>query len=74
MCVYVCDEQEEFERKKAKSAEKMKNKMAEIHRAAEEKRAMVEAKRAEDILKVDETAAKFRATGSVPKKLFGCFS
>lgn len=70
----MCDVQEEFERKKAKSAEKMKNKMAEIHRAAEEKRAMVEANRADDILKVDETAAKFRATGSIPKRLFGCFS
>ncbi|XP_027085069.1 remorin [Coffea arabica] len=65
--------EEEFEKKKAKAAERMKNKMAEIHRKSEEKRAMVEAKRGEDILKVEETAAKFRSTGNVPKKLFACF-
>lgn len=66
--------EEEFEKKKAKAAEKMKNKIAELHKKAEEKRAMVEAKRGEDILKVEETAAKFRSTGIVPKKLFACFS
>ncbi|CAI9094001.1 OLC1v1029630C1 [Oldenlandia corymbosa var. corymbosa] len=66
--------EEEFERKKAKYAEKMKNKKAEIHRAAEEKRASVEAERAEEVLKIDEAAAKFKATGTIPKKLFGCFS
>ncbi|KAK2989075.1 hypothetical protein RJ640_018864 [Escallonia rubra] len=66
--------EEKFERKKAEYAEQMKNKMAEIHKAAEEKRAMVEAKRGEDAIKVEETAAKCRATGSTPMKLFGCLS
>ncbi|CAN4077770.1 unnamed protein product [Withania somnifera] len=57
----------------AEYAEKMKNKMAEIHREAEEKRAIIEAKRSEDVLTVEETAAKFRATGNLPKKLLICF-
>ncbi|MCE3215368.1 hypothetical protein HAX54_002105 [Datura stramonium] len=65
--------QEELEKKKAEYAEKMKNKMAEIHREAEEKRAMIEAKRSEDVLMVQETAAKFRSTDNLPKKFFGCF-
>ncbi|CAN1308800.1 DBP, partial [Linum perenne] len=54
-------------------AEKMKNRVAQIHKEAEEKRAMVEAKRGEEILKAEEMAAKYRATGQVPKKLLGCF-
>lgn len=53
--------------------EKMKNKIALIHKEAEEKRAMIEAKRGEDHLKAEETAAKHRATGTAPKKLLGCF-
>lgn len=66
--------EENFEKKKAQYAEKMKNKVAEIRKAAEEKRAMVEAKRGEECLKVEETAAKLRATGYPPKKFLGCFS
>ncbi|XP_059661756.1 remorin 1.4-like [Cornus florida] len=66
--------EEKIEKKKAEYAEKMNNKIAGIHKAGEEKRAMVEAKRGEDFLKVEETAAKFRAAGITPKKLFGCFS
>ncbi|CAN1352430.1 Remorin 1.4 [Linum perenne] len=51
----------------------MKNGVAQIHKEAEEKRAMVEAKHGEEILKAEEMAAKYRATGQVPKKLIGCF-
>ncbi|KAF8395509.1 hypothetical protein HHK36_019457 [Tetracentron sinense] len=66
--------QERLERKKAKYVEKIKkNKVALIHKSAEEKRAMVEAKRGEDLLKANEVAAKYRATGNAPKKLLGCF-
>ena len=65
--------QEELEKKKAEYAEKMKNKIAIIHKEAEEKRAMVEAKRGEEVLKAEEMAAKYRATGHAPKKLIGCF-
>ncbi|KAG0474672.1 hypothetical protein HPP92_014358 [Vanilla planifolia] len=65
--------EEAFENKKAQCAEKMKNRMASVHKAAEEKRAIVEAKKMENILKAEETAAKFQATGAVPKKSLGCF-
>ncbi|THU73368.1 hypothetical protein C4D60_Mb04t22100 [Musa balbisiana] len=65
--------EEELEKKKAEYAEKMKNKVALLHKEAEEKRAMVEARRGEELLKADEVAAKYRATGLAPKKLLGCF-
>ncbi|KAG0491663.1 hypothetical protein HPP92_004707 [Vanilla planifolia] len=65
--------EEALEKKKAEYAEKMKNKIAMLHKEAEEKRAIVEAKRGEDVLKAEEMAAKYRATGLAPKKLFGCF-
>ncbi|KAI6707227.1 hypothetical protein NL676_010189 [Syzygium grande] len=64
--------EEKLEKKKAEYAEMMKNKIVEIHKAAEEKRAMVEAKKGESFLKIEETAAKFRATGYTPRKLLGC--
>lgn len=49
----------------------MHNKVALIHKEAQEKKAMVEARRGEEMLKAEELAAKHRATGTVPKKL-GC--
>ena len=51
----------------------MRNKIALVHKEAEEKRATVEAKRGEEMLKAEELAARFRATGTTPKKAFGCF-
>ncbi|GKA66548.1 remorin-like protein [Tanacetum coccineum] len=63
---------EALDKKKAKYVEKMKNKIALLHKTAEEKRANTEAKLGEDLLKAEETAAKCRATGAVPKK--GWFS
>ncbi|KAK6121696.1 hypothetical protein DH2020_044564 [Rehmannia glutinosa] len=65
--------EEQLEKKKAEYIEKMKNKVALVHKAAEEKRAMVEARKGEDLLKAEEIAAKYRATGTAPKKLLGCF-
>jgi len=62
-----------LEKKKAEYAEKIKNKIATIHKEAEEKRAIIEAKKGEDLLNAEETAAKYRATGTAPKKLLGCF-
>lgn len=50
-------------------AAKMLNKVALIHKEAQEKKAMVEARRGEEMLKAEELAAKHRATGTVPKKL-----
>ncbi|CAN4111609.1 unnamed protein product [Withania somnifera] len=63
--------EEQLEQKKAENAEKIKNRVAAIHREAEEKRAMVEARRGEELLKAEEMAAKYRATGQVPK-IVGC--
>lgn len=72
--IYVHYEQEKLEKKKAEYVEQMKNKIALIHKAAEEKRALIEAKRGEDLLKAEETAAKYRSTGNAPKKFLGWFS
>ncbi|KAL0856322.1 hypothetical protein Bca101_061475 [Brassica carinata] len=66
--------EEQLEKKKAEYVELMKNKIAQIHKQAEEKRAMIEARRGEEILKAEELAAKYRATGTAPKKLFGFIS
>ncbi|KAA8516025.1 hypothetical protein F0562_019204 [Nyssa sinensis] len=55
--------EEQLEKKKADYAEKMKNKIAFIHKQAQEKRAMVEARRGEEMLKAEEMTAKYRATG-----------
>ena len=52
----------------------MKNKVADLHKEAEEKRATIDAKRREEFLKVEETATKFRVSGYIPKKILGCFS
>lgn len=71
--IIFASDQEKLEKTKAEYVEKMKNKIALIHKAAEEKRAMIEAKRGEDLLKAEEIAAKYRATGTAPKKLLGCF-
>ncbi|KAG9137409.1 hypothetical protein Leryth_026803 [Lithospermum erythrorhizon] len=65
--------EEKLEKKKAEYIEKMKNRIAEVHKSAEERRADIEAKKGEDVLKAEEIAAKYRATGTAPKKLLGCF-
>nr|USE63117.1 REM1.3 [Nicotiana benthamiana] len=66
--------EEQLLKKKAEYIEKMKNKIALLHKSAEEKRAIIEAKRGEDLLMAEETAAKHRATETSPKKpLLGCF-
>ncbi|KAM3309154.1 remorin [Capsicum chacoense] len=66
--------EEQLLKKKAEYIEKMKNKIARLHKSAEEKRAIIEAKRGEDLLNAEEIAAKCCATGTSPKKpLLGCF-
>ncbi|KAG6383325.1 hypothetical protein SASPL_110733 [Salvia splendens] len=65
--------EEKLEKKKAEYIEKTKNKMALLHKAAEEKRAVIEARRGEDILKAEEIGAKYRAMGTSPKKLLSFF-
>lgn len=72
-CV-CCEWQEKLEKKKAEYAEKMRNQIAAVHKEAEEKRASVEAKRREEILKSEETAARHRSKGTTPaNKFLGCF-
>lgn len=65
--------EEKLEKQKAAYVEKMKNEIAIIHKQAEEKKAMVEAKRGEDFLKAEELSAKYNATGQMPKKFLLCF-
>ncbi|XLR46841.1 hypothetical protein S83_031501, partial [Arachis hypogaea] len=50
---------ENLKRKKAEYAENMKNKIADIHRSAEEKKAMIEAQKKEEFIELEKTAAKF---------------
>ncbi|KAM3282351.1 remorin [Capsicum chacoense] len=63
--------EEQLEQQKAEYAEKIKNRVAALHKEADEKRAMVEAIKGEELLKAEEMAAKYRATGQAPKKI-GC--
>ncbi|RAL54117.1 hypothetical protein DM860_004588 [Cuscuta australis] len=66
--------EEEIERKKAEYSEKMKNKVALVHKEAEEKKSLVLCKRSEELLQVKEMRAKFRVSRHVPKKaLLRCF-
>ncbi|KAF7081526.1 hypothetical protein CFC21_085459 [Triticum aestivum] len=66
--------EEKLERKKAEYAEKMRNRAAMIHKEAEEQRAAVEARRQEEMIKCQETAAKHRSQGTTPaKKFLTCF-
>lgn len=45
-----------------------------VHKTADERRAMVDAKHGEELLKAEESAAKFLAMGQPPKKsIFSCF-
>jgi Skp family chaperone for outer membrane proteins len=63
--------EEQLEKKKAEYEEKLKNKLAMLHKSAEEKRALTEAKRGEEIILAEEMGAKYRAKGEAPTKLFG---
>lgn len=65
--------QEDLEKQKAAYAEKIKNKMAAVHKQAEEKKALVEANRSEELLKAEELAAKYRITGLCSKNIISCF-
>ncbi|CAI9760580.1 unnamed protein product [Fraxinus pennsylvanica] len=57
---------EEQKKKEAEYVEKMKNEAAQVHKEAKEKKAIIEAKREEDLLKAEDMAAKYRANGTVP--------
>jgi len=61
-----------LDKQRAKHIEKMKNSVASAHCKAQERRAAMEARRAEDIVKAEEMAARIRATGKMPRKCL-CF-
>ncbi|CAK9310979.1 unnamed protein product [Citrullus colocynthis] len=65
--------EEKMEKKKAEYAEQIKNKIVGIRKEGEEKKATIEAERKEQCLKVEETAAKYRTSGFIPKTLLKCF-
>ena len=66
--------QEELEKKRATYIEQMKNTIAEVHQSAEEKRAGARAKKGEEFVKAEESAAKYKVQGKTPRKpLFMCF-
>eukprot|EP01018_Ginkgo_biloba_P014158 Gb_19930 [translate_table: standard] len=58
--------EEKLEKKKAAYIEKMRNKMASVHRRAEEKKAKAEVKKGEAYVKAEEMAAKYHIYGRVP--------
>lgn len=63
-----------MEKKKAEYGERMRNKIGEIHKASEEKKAKIEAKRRENHVKIEEAAAKYRASGTAPDRFGGCLA
>lgn len=65
--------EEKLEKKKASFVENMKNEIATIHRKAEEERAVAEANHGAQTLKAEEVAAKYRASGKLPRKYALCF-
>ncbi|XP_037493394.1 remorin 1.4 [Jatropha curcas] len=66
--------EEKLERKKVEFAEKMTNKIAEIQKEAEERKTMIEAKRGQDFLKVEENAARYHSLGYLPRRSLICFA
>ncbi|KAH7285415.1 hypothetical protein KP509_33G027200 [Ceratopteris richardii] len=64
--------EETLERRKAAYVEKMRNQISEVHKSAEEQRAVAEARKGEEMVKAEELAARFRAQNHVPRK-FLCF-
>ncbi|WOL05395.1 remorin [Canna indica] len=66
--------EEKFEKKKAECREKMRNKEAKILKEAQEKRAKVTAAHEEEILRTEETSAKYLSSGHTLKKPITCFA
>lgn len=60
--------------KKVEKAEKLRRKKVAVHAKAQEKKAKVQTRRAQEILHAEEEAARFQATGQIPSKSsFSCF-
>ena len=69
---YMMECQEKLEKERAACVERAKNKVAQVHRVAEEQRALVEANHGKEIVKAEEIAAKCRA--GRPTRRFPFFS
>lgn len=65
--------EESLENEKAACIEKTKNKVALVERVAEEQRALTEAHHGMEIVKAEEIAAKWRASGARPRKSISWF-
>eukprot|EP00249_Psilotum_nudum_P002117 c14998_g1_i1 orf=284-691(-) len=65
-------DEEKLERRRAVYLEKMKNMIAEVHRQAEEMRAAAKAMKAQELLRIEDVAAKFRSEGYMPNRCL-CF-
>ncbi|KAJ7520023.1 hypothetical protein O6H91_20G063900 [Diphasiastrum complanatum] len=61
-----------LEKKKAKIHEQMMNEIAAIQRNGEERKAETEIKQVEEVVKIEEKAARYRATGKSPKRSASC--
>ncbi|KAF2600017.1 hypothetical protein F2Q68_00011273 [Brassica cretica] len=59
---------------KGRAQDRLMNKIAEIERKAEEKRAAAEAKKNREAAKTEKQAEEIRRTGKVPSLLFSCSS
>ncbi|XP_023636570.1 remorin isoform X2 [Capsella rubella] len=66
--------QRKMDSKKMAKSEKLQTKKAAVHAKAQEKKANVQTRRAQEILEAEEEAARFQATGQIPKKpSLSCF-
>ncbi|XP_010419618.1 PREDICTED: remorin [Camelina sativa] len=66
--------QRKMDIKKMEKSEKLRSKKAAVHAKAQEKKAHVQTRRAREILDAEEEAARFQATGQIPKKSsLSCF-
>ncbi|KAG6487494.1 hypothetical protein ZIOFF_056080 [Zingiber officinale] len=76
-CVYDCSNTvwtTKIREQEAKYAEKMKNKITIVQKAAKEKRARTEAMCREELLKSEESAAKYHTIGQMPKQGCSCLN
>ncbi|EFJ05608.1 hypothetical protein SELMODRAFT_92364, partial [Selaginella moellendorffii] len=64
--------EEKLEKKRAALVEKMRNQIAAAHKMAEERRALAHAQEGEEMFKIEETSAKYRAQNKKPGG-FLCF-
>uniref|UniRef100_A0A1J3HP65 Remorin C-terminal domain-containing protein n=2 Tax=Noccaea caerulescens TaxID=107243 RepID=A0A1J3HP65_NOCCA len=66
--------QRKIDSKKMEKTEYLRSKKAAVHAKAQEQKAKVQTRRAQEILDAEEEAARFQAMGQIPKKSsLNCF-